>query len=192
MNNFKDYLGIIGFIVAVILGALIINAFLFRTFSVIGPSMENTLHTNDRLIISRLPNTASLVTGKQYVPERGQVIVFRKPAHVVSDAQEYIVKRVIALPGERVEIKDGKITVFNKQNPNGFQPDNSYPQVKKVVSEDEDKEMKVPDGEIFVAGDNREGNYSLDSRNGMGTIPLNNIQGPVVLQFWPFDKFRTF
>lgn len=192
MNNLKDYLGIIGFIVAVILGALIINAFLFRTFSVIGPSMENTLHTNDRLIISRLPNTASLVTGKQYVPERGQVIVFRKPAHVVGDAQEYIVKRVIALPGERVEIKDGKITVFNKQNPNGFQPDNSYPQVKKVVSEDEDKEMKVPDGEIFVAGDNREGNYSLDSRNGMGTIPLNNIQGPVVLQFWPFDKFRTF
>jgi signal peptidase I len=190
VNNLKDYLGIIGFVIAVILGAFIINAFLFRTFSVIGPSMENTLHTNDRLIISRLPHTGAMISGKQYVPDRGSIIVFRKPAHITGDAQEYIVKRVIGLPGERVKVEDGKVIVYNKENPKGYEYDKDYPTVKHPSSGEED--VTVPDGEIFVAGDNRHGNFSLDSRNGMGTIPLDNIQGPVVLQFWPFDKFRTF
>ena len=104
-------------------------------------------------------------------------------------------KRVIAFPGERVVVKDGKLIVFNDENPNGFIYDDEW-----RASENEgpkeytsgEVDMVVPEGEIFVSGDNREGSNSWDSRNGLGTIPLCRVVGPVVLRLYPFDKVRTF
>jgi len=52
--------------------------------------------------------------------------------------------------------------------------------------------MVVPAGELFVSGDNREGDNSWDSRNGLGTIPFCRIVGPVALRLFPFDQIRTF
>ena len=187
----KDIVGIVLFIVAVFIGTAIINAFIFRTFSVDGPSMEETLHTGDRLIVNRLPNTWASIIRKDYVPERGQVIVFKNPKFGTHSDNKYIVKRVIAFPGERVTVHDGKVTVYNETSPTGFNPDIDYARDAKDFTSGE-VDVTVADKSLFVMGDNREGNYSCDSRNCLGQIPLEDIVGPVELRIYPFTKLRSF
>lgn len=186
----RDILGIIGFIIVVVFGAFLINTFLFRSFDVTGPSMEETLHTGDRVIVNRLPHAKTFFSGEPYIPERGQIIVFQNPLFREGQFDKFLVKRTIAFPGERVVINNGTITVYNDNNPNGFQPDESLDGPKSPTSGNTD--IIVPDGEIFVAGDNREGSFSLDSRNGLGTVPFKNIQGPVVWRLFPFDQIQKF
>lgn len=187
----KDILGIAVFMFFVFLGTVFINAFVFRSFTVVGPSMEKTLYTGDRLIVNRIPVTIAQLQNKQYLPERGQIIVFKNPHFNLGIGDEYIVKRVIAFPGERVVLKDSKLTVINKQNPEGFNPDSQHKdQIGQPISGTVD--MIVPDGELFVAGDHRQDSFSYDSRNGLGTIPLYDIVGPVNYRIFPFDKIQSF
>lgn len=189
-QGLKDILNIIGFIVAVIIGAWLINSLIFRSFSVSGPSMEPTLYTGDRLIISRLPLTWQSISGDQYLPDRGDVVVFKNPHYQPGMQDEYIVKRVIGLPGERVVLSDGNITVYNSEFPAGFQPDEAFdgPTYPTAGS----GEFQVPTGELFVVGDHRQPGFSLDSRNGLGTVPLDDLIGPVALRIYPFEAARTF
>ena len=180
----------------------------------VGQSMENTLHQDDRVIVNRAAVTWSHFIGQEYVPERGQIIVFLnedeekvkeyKAAGVTNPMtctvpsnvnDQYIIKRVIAFPGERVVVKDGTMTIYNEEHPDGFIYDEGY-----RVSENEgpkehtsgEIDTIVPEGELFVSGDNREGSYSWDSRNGLGTIPYCRIIGPVVFRLFPFDKMKIF
>ncbi len=187
----KDVTSIAVFVACVLVGTLLINSFVFRSFSVIGPSMETTLYTNDRLIVDRLPVTLAQIENKTYQPNRGQIIVFKNPLYSQGMPDEYIVKRVIAFPGERVVLKNGSYTVYNSQNPNGFNPDDSNHGEPGSPTSGEVDEV-VPNGELFVSGDHRQGNYSLDSRNGLGTIPLYDVVGPVSLRIYPFNKIRSF
>ena len=187
----KDVLNISIFILCVLIGTPLINAFVFRSFSVIGPSMESTLYTNDRLIVSRLPVTWSQLQNKTYIPQRGQVIVFKNPRYSTGLGDEFIVKRVIAFAGERVVLKDGHYTVFNDQFPQGFNPDDAnHGEPGSPTSGEVD--TTVPQGELFVSGDHRQANFSLDSRNGLGTIPYYDVVGPVSIRVFPFDKIRVF
>lgn len=153
--------------------------------------MQNTLFTGDRLIVNRLPITWLQLQNKPYIPDRGQVIVFKNPKFNAGMGEEYIVKRVIAFAGERVVLKDGLYTVYNETHPTGFNPDddnNGEPgsptsgQVDTIVGEDT----------IFVSGDHRQESFSYDSRNGLGTIPYYDIIGPVSVRIFPFDKIRNF
>jgi signal peptidase I len=188
----KDAISITVFIACVLAGTLFINTFIFRSYSVIGPSMEKTLYTNDRLIINRLPVTLAQLQSKAYIPARGQIIVFNNPHYTNGIGDEYIVKRVIAFPDEYVMLKDGKYTVFNDEHPTGFNPDDSNQGEPGSPTSGTVEKQKVPDGELFVSGDHRLGNYSYDSRNGLGTIPLYDVVGPVSLRIFPFDKVRFF
>lgn len=199
----KDLLSLVFFVVCVVIGTMLLNAFVFRSYNVVGKSMENTLHNDDRVIVNRLPVTWAHFLGQEYVPERGQIIVFANGEASgaltceapLGQIDQYIIKRVIAFPGERVTVKDGILTVYNEEHPDGFSPDedtrvdeNNGP--KEYSSGEVD--MLVPEGEIFVAGDNREGSHSFDSRSGLGTIPYCRIVGPAAMRIYPFDKIRFF
>jgi len=186
----KDVISIVIFVICVVIGTVLINTFVFRSFNVVGPSMESTLYTGDRLIVNRLAVTATQLQNKSYIPERGQVIVFKNPHYSRGIEDEYIVKRVIGLPGERVVLKDGTYTVYNEASPNGFNPDDENNGEPGSPTSGE-VDTIVPEGEIFVSGDHRQGNYSYDSRNGLGTIPLYDIVGPVSFRVFPFDKIRA-
>lgn len=187
----KDAAGLLLFGLAVLIGTVIINTYVFRSFNVEGPSMETTMRTGDRLIVNRLPVTLAQLQNKTYVPERGQIIVFKNPQYTVGNPDEFIVKRVIAFSGERVVLKDGQFTVYNAENPNGFNPDdanNGEPGKPTTGNVD----VIVPDDTLFVSGDHRQGNYSFDSRNGLGYVPLYEVVGPVSMRIFPFTAIRTF
>ncbi len=187
----KDLLSFVIFVVCVIVGTIFINTFVFRSFNVEGPSMESTLYTGDRLIVNRLPVTWAQLRNKSYIPDRGQVIVFKNPRYVEGRGEEYIVKRVIAFPGERVTIENGEFRVYNQASPRGFNPDDTNNGEPGSPTNGE-VDTIVPDGTLFVSGDHREGEYSYDSRNGMGTIPYYDIIGPVSVRLFPFTKVRLF
>ena len=189
----RDGLSLTIFIVGVVIGTLLINTFVFRSFNVDGPSMEPTMYTGDRLIVNRLPITAAQIQNKPYVPERGQVIVFKNPNFNPSlGRDEYIVKRVIAFAGERVTVQNGVVTVFNSEHPEGFNPDTSVNHNEPGQPTSGDVDTTVSEGTIFVMGDHRQGNFSCDSRSCMGNIPLFDIVGPVALRIWPITGWRGF
>ena len=190
-STLKDVLGIFLFLAFVLIGTLLINTFVFRSFNVYGPSMESTLYTGDRLIVNRLPVTWSMLKNQRYVPERGDVIVFKNPRYVANSADEFIVKRVIAFPGERVTVEDGVLTVYNDEHPNGFHPDETFKD-KPGSPTSGSVDTIVSDGTLFVSGDHRQGDYSYDSRNGLGFIPLYDVVGPVGLRIFPFVRMRAF
>lgn len=199
----KDLLSLLVFVAVVIIGTIVLNTYVYRSYNVIGVSMENTFHNDDRVIVNRLAVSWAHFLGNEYVPKRGQVIVFANGDATgpltcdvpTGQRDQYIIKRVIAFPGERVTVKDGVLTVYNDEYPDGFHPDdetrvdeNNGP--KEYTSGDVD--MTVPEGELFVAGDNREGTHSFDSRSGLGTVPYCRIIGPAVLRIYPFDAIQFF
>lgn len=191
-NRLRDITNLVIFIAAVVVGTLIVNAFIFRSYTVVGASMEDTMHNGERIIVNRLPNTWAQIQNTDYVPRRGDIIVFQNPRTISnSERDKYLVKRVIAFAGERVVVKNGKITVYNKDNPQGFNPDENLKDKPRSPTSGE-ADTVVPAKSVFVAGDHRDGNNSFDSRNGLGTVPIYDIIGPVSLRWWPLDKLRAF
>jgi signal peptidase I len=159
---------------------LILHTFVFQAYHVEGSSMANTLHTGDYLIVSKVSRSVRATT---YLPARGQIIVFRYP----KDPSRTFVKRVIALPGERIVIKEGRVTVFSNEYPEGFNPDTGYEPASSVTLIDTDE--RVQPGHIFVMGDNRLPNMSSDSRD-WGEVPAENIIGEAKIRLLPLNGTR--
>lgn len=190
-SGIRDFWGIALFLVLVLVGTLLINTFVFRSFNVLGPSMEPTLYTGDRLIVNRLPVTWSMLKFETYTPSRGEVIVFKNPHYTGEVKEEFIVKRVIAFAGERVVVKNGILKVYNGSHPGGFEVDTTFEDPPGSPTSGE-VDTTVSEGSIFVAGDHREDQYSYDSRNGLGLIPLYDVIGPVGIRVFPFTGIRLF
>lgn len=153
-------------VLAVVLAA-ILRFFIIQPFYIPSASMEPTLLINDRLIVNMLLYRFS-------PPKRGDIIVFRYPV----DPSRDFIKRVVALEGETVEVKQGYLFV------NGRRLDEPY--LPKQVMSDFGP-VKVPPGDLFVMGDNR--NNSDDSRV-WGPLPKQNIIGKAFVIFWPPGRMR--
>jgi signal peptidase I len=185
-NNIKGILSTIAILVIAPLIAIILTTFVFQSYEVDGPSMETTLQNRDRLIVLKLPKTIAKFTRKQYVPQRAEIVIFNLDEGSLGKRQ--LIKRVIALPGERITIKNSKVTVYNEENPDGFNPD-SAPYGSVITYTSGDIDLVVPEGSVFVCGDNRPN--SLDSR-AFGPVPLDDVVGRLALRVYPFNKGQSF
>lgn len=152
----------------------LVRYFLIQPFYVRGSSMEPNFYEKDYLIIDE-------ISYRFEQPKRGDIIVFKLKTQGYN---EYLIKRVIGLPGETVIIKDGKVTIKNQDHPEGFILDELY--LPKGLETIGDIEETVPDGNYFVMGDNRA--VSFDSRY-FGAIKRESIVGKVLLRGLPFNKF---
>jgi signal peptidase I len=170
-----------------------IRIFLFQPFFVQGASMEPNFENNQYLIVNELGyKKTTLGVGSynwlQINPfrkiERQKVIVFRYPLN----PQKFFIKRVIGLPGEKVKIENGKVTIFNKEHPNGFFLDEKayLPMGVKTLG---DMTITLKNNQYFVMGDNRM--FSSDSRS-WGPVPASDVIGRVELRAWPLNKIKLY
>ncbi len=138
-----------------------------------GQSMYPTLEDNDYLLINKLAY-------KKGIPTRGDILVFK--SDLIDDKTNHkknLVKRVIALPGEHILIKNNEVYINGKYLIEDYLND---------VYTDGDIDIVVPNNHVFTMGDNRP--KSGDSRNSeIGTVPLDNVIGEVALRAYPFNKF---
>lgn len=161
--------------VSTVLGvAFLIRFFLIQPFYVSGPSMEPNFHNNEYIIVDQ-------VSYRFHTPHRGDVIVFKWPQNIAVS----FIKRVIALPGETIEIKEGRVFIYNDKNPNGALLDEPY---LRSVTTPTDTRMTLGPNEYFVMGDNR--HNSSDSRS-WGTVSRHLIIGRVWVVIYPFTDFHS-
>ncbi len=189
-QNLHDIISIIVVLLSALVLAFGLISFVFQSYQVDGPSMQNTLHNGDHLIVWKVPRTWARITGHPYVPQRGDVIVFNEPGlSAYGQSQDkQLIKRVIGLPGDRVVVKNGTITIYNKSHPNGFDPDKTLPYHNTVYTAG-NIDVTLTANQLFVCGDNR--GDSLDSRV-FGPIDINNVVGKLVVRVLPFNKAEVF
>lgn len=180
------FFGLLNWVIIPIAIVFVLHNFVFQAFHVVGSSMVPTLKDADYLIVSKIDKSIAGVEHKAYIPTRYQIIVFHYPR----DPSLVFVKRVIGLPGERITVKGGVVTVYNAQSPGGFTPDTNNFERADTTTLGEIDEV-VPEGQIFVLGDNRTPNGSFDSRE-WGNLPSSYIIGKAVLRLLPLDGFRLF
>lgn len=154
---------------AVILSMLIQN-YAFAQVKVEQHSMDTTLHEGQRLVENRL-----VYRFKE--PARGDIVIINGP-----ESDRRLVKRVIGLPGETVDIRDGAVWI------NGVRLEEPYA-AGKTLPNGAAVPLVVPEGHYFVLGDNRE--YSQDSRQ-LGAIGSGSLEGKAVLRLWPFSEVKLF
>ena len=200
LKNQEEYYSVKGFMLEIIkivfLAFLIfapIRFFLFQPFFVQGASMEPNFEDKEYLIIREL-GYKKIALGKEGEEifaiepfkqlERGWPIVFHYP----KKKEQYFIKRVIALPGEKIEIKDGEVIIYNDENPDGFVLDEREYLGSGVKTLGEISFFLKKD-EYFVMGDNRM--FSSDSRS-WGPISEDEIVGKVIFRAWPLDKIQVF
>lgn len=177
---FRYLYEIIKTIVIVIIMYLLIRTFIFQPFEVDGSSMEPTLHNNEFLLVQKVTSYFKDI-------QRGDVIVFRYP----NDPKVSYVKRIVGLPGDKVAISQGKVTIYNSQTPNGLVLDENYlvqGQQTRVNNDYSEHDWTVGANEYFVMGDNRD--HSDDSRS-WNFVPKSNIIGQVWLTVYPIKDFGT-
>lgn len=165
-RNTVEWLIVLGSAVVV---ALVLRAFLFQAFYIPSASMEETLLINDRVLVNKL-------SYRLHDIHRGDVVVFSRPENDPGEFQD-LIKRVIGLPGETIEARGNTIFI------DGHALIEPYLSSGEVIADFDP--VTIPEGEIFVMGDNRDN--SGDSRL-FGTIEEDRVTGRAFFLFWPFSR----
>jgi len=208
--------------IAVVLSPLLIRTFLFQPFNIPAGSMKPTLFVGDYIFVSKFSYgynrysfpfspPLALVSGRIFAsePERGDVVVFRLP----KDPSIDYVKRVIGLPGDRIQMINGVLHIngtpvkreqigdfvetddngrevhikqWRETLPNGV----SHPTLDMIENGfyDNTKEYRVPAGHYFMMGDNRDNSSDSRVENQVGYVPVENLIGRVQILFWSVDE----
>jgi signal peptidase I len=166
-------------LVLTVLIFFLVHTFVAQPFRVEQRSMESTLLPEQYVLVDKL-------TPRWAAYERGDIIVFAPPDSWASAERDPFIKRVIGLPGDRVELEDGLVLL------NGVELDEPYLFVRRGEPEPTEPSFNggttwlVPDGALFVMGDHRAA--SADSRE-FGPIEVSTVLGRALLRYWPFDAF---
>ncbi|MEK7575304.1 MAG: signal peptidase I [Patescibacteria group bacterium] len=151
-----------------------IRFFIVQPFMVSGPSMEPTFNNNDYLLVDE-------ISYRFEKPKRGEVVIFRR-----ADEKKYLIKRIIGLPGETVELSLNTVTIKNAEHPDGFVIDQTF--LTNTQSESP-KTIILKGTQYFVLGDNRP--VSFDSR-GWGPLESKEIVGRPFVRLFPFTALGFF
>jgi signal peptidase I len=168
---------IVKFSLIALLVVLPIRLFIAQPFIVRGASMDPTFHTGDYVIVDQL-------TYRFSEPKRGDIIIFRHPDH----ENVYLIKRIIGLPGETVEITGKEVLIRNKTSGASFIVDQSFIDESRLSNEFLPP-TQLDQGEYFVMGDNR--TQSSDSRV-WGELPEVEIVGRALVRLYPFTQIGLF
>lgn len=170
----KEIFADIMMVILVVAAAMLIEKVIIMPTRVIGTSMYPTLNDNDFLVINRLSYTVEN-------PERFDIIVFEEESQ---EEDEYLIKRVIGLPGETVFISENKIYI------NGSVLEEYYWYEDNFDAKDARSPVTLGEDEFFVMGDNR--NVSVDSRsNRIGVVKKEQIVGNAVFRIFPFNDIGS-
>ena len=208
-SKIKDILEWAYCIIIALVLAMLFRYFIGTPTIVKQVSMYPTLIQDERLWLNRWGRTTKTL------PERGEIITFEEPAKITYSSSEIdnsnpvaqyeektgfnwfvhnfleigkrsYIKRVIALPGEHVEIKDGGVYINGEKLQEDYLQDGLVTDMQQGTRNGNFTGFKVPENCVFCLGDNRTG--SIDCRS-FGCIPLEKIEGTVAFRFWPFSKF---
>jgi signal peptidase I len=160
------------FFLLVLLVVVPVRLFVAQPFIVVGPSMEPNFFSNNYLIVDELSYHLRS-------PERGEVVVLHDPR----DHKMFLIKRVIGLPGDTVEIADGNVTIKNSEHPDGMKLTEPY--ISAPGRSDEHMSVDLANDQYFVMGDNRP--YSLDSR-ALGPVSDTLIVGRALVRLMPISQ----
>lgn len=176
-----DFLKVVVIALAIIVP---IRYFIFQPYIISGSSMEPNYSNGQYLIIDRL-------TYHFRQPQRGEVVVLKYP----KDPKQDFIKRIIGLPGDKIEIDNGRVKIYNEGNPQGvtlpedYLPNQglSFPHNTTIVGGK--KTVTLKSGEYFAMGDNRLA--SSDSRD-WGILPESNLVGKAFIRVLPLTQFEVF
>ncbi|REK76596.1 signal peptidase I [Paenibacillus paeoniae] len=164
IKEIKDWTLSLGIAIVV---ALLFQNYVYAQTVVHNISMQNTLVDGQRLIEDKWSYRFT-------DPKQGDIVIINGPEH-----KDRLVKRVVALPGQTVDMKDGFVYVDGKKLEESYAKGQTYPREVSIP-------LTVPEGHVFVIGDNRE--HSDDSRS-FGPVALNSLEGKAVFRIWPLGEF---
>lgn len=156
---------------------VVVYLFLLQPHQVRGASMEPNFEDGEYILTDKISYRFS-------DPKRGDVVIFKAPTNPDVD----FIKRIIALPGEKVEIKNNNIIITNDENPKGFTLSEPYEIMEPIAGGShlrEGKIVEVPEDSYLVFGDNR--THSFDSRE-WGSLTKKSIIGKAWIRYWPLSK----
>lgn len=148
---------------------LLLNGCLgIKKLVVSGSSMEPTIKSNEEALVDYDYYKSSKM-------QRGDIVLLKLESSLTQSDEIITVKRIIGLPGEKVELRDGKVYIDDKELKEDYLPDNS------VTVQIKETKWDIPENNVFILGDNRGPGASLDSRY-LGPIPEESIEGFVILK----------
>ncbi len=172
LRNVIEWVAIIG---AALLVAFVIKTFLFQAFYIPSESMEPTLKPGDRVLVNKVSYDLHSI-------HRGDIVVFKRPPSEANDPTiKDLIKRVVGLPGDTIEARDGQVYINGQPLKESYLPPGTVTTNLPL--------QKIGPGQYFVMGDNR--TNSKDSRY-LGTIPGSLIVGRAFIRVWPLSKIGLF
>jgi signal peptidase I len=183
-NRSYIHLGIL--IVGIIAVVWLTLSYVITPTLVNGISMHPTFYTGNVVLVWEFPETWAKISNSEYIPNRGNIVIVKQ----TPVSGEDLIKRVVGLPNETININNGAVTIYNPDHSQGFNPDKLY--FKQPQETAGQVNTQIGAGKVFVMGDNRAAGASIDSRSSIGPVSSSDIEGRVIMRIYPFNQITLF